>query len=58
MNSGYRQGGPLDSDSSEHSDSGSESLTGHEPDNEDSDQSDIPDGSYIPHRLPSTPSHR
>ncbi|GLV32627.1 Rho GTPase activating protein at 93B [Carabus blaptoides fortunei] len=54
-NSGYRAGVTLDSDSpSEHSDSGSESLTGHEPDNEDSDQSD---GSYIPHRLP-TPSHR
>ncbi|KAF5281123.1 hypothetical protein FQR65_LT02989 [Abscondita terminalis] len=33
---------------SEHSDSGSESLTGHEPDNEDSDQSE---GSYLPHRL-------
>lgn len=54
-NSGYRTGAAHDSDStSEHSDSGSESLTGHEPDNEDSDQSD---GSYIPHRLP-TPSHR
>lgn len=54
-NSGYRSGAAHDSDSpSEHSDSGSESLTGHEPDNEDSDQSD---GSYIPHRLP-TPSHR
>lgn len=39
-----------DSDS-DHSDSGSESLTGHEPDNEDSDQSE---GSYLPHRL----SHR
>lgn len=36
-----------DSDS-EHSDSGSESLTGHEPDNEDSDQSE---GSYLPHKL-------
>ncbi|GJQ67979.1 hypothetical protein Trydic_g10642 [Trypoxylus dichotomus] len=36
-----------DSDS-EHSDSGSESLTGHEPDNEDSDQSE---GGYLPHRL-------
>ncbi|KAJ8973331.1 hypothetical protein NQ317_005372 [Molorchus minor] len=34
-----------------HSDSGSESLTGHEPDNEDSDQSE---GSCLPHRL----SHR
>ncbi|XP_065166531.1 rho GTPase-activating protein 39 [Atheta coriaria] len=34
-----------DSDS-EHSDSGSESLTGHEPDNEDSDQSE---GTYLPH---------
>lgn len=33
---------------SEHSDSGSESLTGHEPDNEDSDQSE---GSYLPHRF-------
>lgn len=36
---------------SEHSDSGSESLTGHEPDNEDSDQSE---GNYLPHRF----SHR
>ncbi|KAB0801536.1 hypothetical protein PPYR_05890 [Photinus pyralis] len=33
---------------SEHSDSGSESLTGHEPDNEDSDQSE---GSYLPYRV-------
>lgn len=36
-----------DSDS-DHSDSGSESLTGNEPDNEDSDQSE---GNYLPHRL-------
>ncbi|KAJ3639652.1 hypothetical protein Zmor_002997 [Zophobas morio] len=40
-----------DSDT-DHSDSGSESLTGHEPDNEDSDQSE---GSYLPHRLPHKP---
>lgn len=40
-----------DSDS-DHSDTGSESLTGHEPDNEDSDQSE---GSYLPARLSHKP---